>query len=127
MSNNFSITNETRGKLPRVSFPEIKESSLGKDYELTLIITSAAKIKKFNTIYRDKEVPTDILSFPISEKEGEIYICLTEARKEAIKFGRTYENFLAFLFIHGCTHLKGIDHGSRMESIEAKLRKKFGI
>ena len=46
---------------------------------------------------------------------------------EAKKFERTYENFLAFLFIHALVHLKGMDHGSTMESMEARYRKKFGI
>jgi probable rRNA maturation factor len=123
----FSIENETRGKLPRLSFEAIKNAALGADYTLTLVFASPARLKKLNTIYRDKEAATDILSFPISKDEGEIYICLSEARKEAGRFGRTYENFLAFLFIHGCVHLIGYDHGSRMEDIETRLRKKFGI
>jgi ssRNA-specific RNase YbeY (16S rRNA maturation enzyme) len=42
-------------------------------------------------------------------------------------FDRSYENFIYFLFIHGCVHLKGYDHGSTMERIEAKFRKEFGI
>ena len=113
--------------MPRISFEKIKKASLGPDYKLTLIIASSARLKKLNTIYRNKEIATDILSFPVAKDEGEIYICLSEAKKEAKKFERAYENFIAFLFIHGCTHLKGYDHGSTMEDIEANLRKKFGI
>ena len=80
-----------------------------------------------NAIYRDKEIATDILSFPISNDEGEIYICPSETRKEAKKFDRTYENFFAYLFIHGCTHLKGHDHSAIMESIEVEVRRKFKV
>jgi len=123
----FTLINETRGSIPRVSFVEIKDAILGKIYNLNLIITTPARIKKLNTIYRNKEHATDILSFPISENEGEMYISLSETRKEAKKFDRTYENFFAFLFIHGCTHLKGHDHGAIMEGIEVKVRSKFGI
>ena len=47
--------------------------------------------------------------------------------KEAIKFDRSYENFLAFIFIHGCVHLKGYDHGGTMEDIEIKVRNKFKV
>ncbi|MFA6295549.1 MAG: rRNA maturation RNase YbeY [Candidatus Paceibacterota bacterium] len=119
------IENETSCKIPSIQFKKIKDAILGVNYELTLVFTSSTYLKKLNTIYRDKEVSTDILSFPLSEKEGEIYICQSEAKKEAKKFGRTYENFLAFLFIHGCVHLIGYDHSSRMESIENKFRKKF--
>ena len=127
MSTKLTIINETRAIVPRAAFRAIKEAALGKAYGLSVIFTTPAMMKKLNTIYRDKEKATDILSFPISEKEGEIYICQSEAKKEMVKFGRTYRNFLAFLFIHGCVHLKGYDHGATMEHIEAKLRKRFGI
>ncbi len=105
----------------------MKEAVLGKDYDLSWSFISSEKIKRLNLSYRNIDKPTDILSFPLSKKEGEIYICLAEARKEAKKFDRKYENFLRFLFIHGLAHLKGYDHGSTMESIEVKFRKKFGV
>ena len=123
----FSITKETEIDIPNIKFEKIKDSALGKDYDLSLIFTDQKKMKKLNLIYRDKNAPTDILSFPISDNEGEIYISLEEARMEAKKFDRPYENFIAFLFIHGCVHLKGHDHGSTMESIEAKLREQFKV
>ena len=126
-ANNFSIENEARQKVPRFDFETIKNDILGEKYELTLIFTNSSNIKKLNTIYRDKEHATDILSFPLSETEGEIYICQSEARKEATKFERTFENFIPFLFIHGCVHLKGYDHGGTMESIEKEIRHRFKI
>jgi probable rRNA maturation factor len=127
VSKTFSIINETTSELPKLPFQAIKEASLGKKYSLNLIITTSKQIEKLNTIYRDKEYPTDILSFPISDNEGEIYISLAETKKEAVKFERTFENFLAFLFIHGCVHLKGYDHSSTMEDIEVDLRKQFKV
>jgi len=108
-------------------FTTIKNKILGKDYDLSWAFITPQKIGELNRIYRNIDKPTDILSFPLSKTEGEIYICLSEARKEARNFDRKYENFLAFLFIHGCVHLKGYDHGSTMESIEAKFRKEFGV
>jgi len=113
--------------MPNLPFQDIKEAILGKKYALNLIVSTPAQLKKLNTIYRDKEYATDILSFPISETEGEIYVSLSEAKKEAPKFERDFENFLAFLFIHGCVHLIGHDHSSTMESIEVEFRKKFNI
>ena len=105
----------------------MKTSVLGKSYDLSVAFVSSEKIKKLNLTYRNINKSTDILSFPLSKTEGEIYICLSEAKKEARKFDRKYENFLGFLFIHGLVHLKGYDHGSTMESIETKFRKQFGI
>jgi probable rRNA maturation factor len=124
---NFTLISETKSKIPAINFAGIKDAALGKHYSLNLIFTTSGRIKKLNTIYRNKEHATDILSFPISKNEGEIYISEKESRAEARKFDRKYENFIAFLFIHGCTHLKGYDHGDIMESIEIKLRKKFKI
>jgi probable rRNA maturation factor len=123
----FTLINETTSKIPPTPFEAIKNSCLGKDYILNLIFTSSENIKKLNTIYRNKEIATDILSFPISDTEGEIYISEKESREEAKKFDRGYDNFIGFLFIHGCTHLKGYDHGDIMESIEVKIRSTFGI
>ncbi len=105
----------------------IKNEILGKDYDLSFSFIGPKQIQKLNKIYRNIDKPTDILSFPLNENEGEIYICKTEAKKESKKFDREYENFLTFLLIHGMVHLKGFDHGSTMESIESKFRKKFGI
>jgi probable rRNA maturation factor len=127
MSHNFTLVNETSAPTPIGAFDAMKQASLGSKYVLNLVITTPAKMKKMNAIYRNKECPTDILSFPLGEREGEIYLCLSEAKKKMKKFERTFENFVAFLFIHGCAHLKGYDHGATMERIEAKIRKQFGI
>jgi len=94
---------------------------------LSLIIVNKSTIRKLNKKYREIDKATDILSFPLSDSFGEIYINLDIAKIEAKKFDRSYENFIAFIFIHGLVHLKGFDHGSTMESIETRFRKKFGI
>lgn len=127
MSDTFTIVNNTRNSIPRVLLGKIKAEALGPEYELNLVICDAATIAELNKRYRDKNVPTDILSFPLSETAGEIYICPEESAKEAAKFDRTPENFLPFLFIHGCVHLIGHDHSATMESIEVQIRNKFGI
>ena len=124
---NFTLINKTRTHLPKIAFRDIKEAALGKKYTLSVSFVSPAHMKKLNLMYRNKNMPTDILSFPLSKTEGEIYISPSETRKEAKKFDRSYENFLAFLFIHGCVHLKGYDHSDTMERIEAKIRTKFNV
>lgn len=123
----FSLTNTTKAKLPNLAFEDMKNAILGKKYELSVIIVSKSEIKRLNKEYREIDKPTDILSFPLSESFGEIYINIEMTKLEAKKFDRKYENFFGFLFIHGLVHLKGFDHGSTMESIEARFRKKFGI
>lgn len=127
MAGNFKAVNETRATPPRVAFDELKNEALGRAYGLTLIFVSPARIKKLNLIYRGKNRATDILSFPLSKSEGEIYLCLAEIKKEARREGLTLEKMLSSLFIHGCVHLKGYDHGATMERIEQKIRNRFGI
>lgn len=108
-------------------FEEIKKAILGSKYELSFVFISAQKIRKLNKIYRNINKATDILSFPLTKNSGEIFICKTETKKMAREFDRSYDNFLIFLFIHGCVHLKGFDHGPKMEKMEIKFRKKFKI
>lgn len=111
----------------KVDFEAIKDKVLGKKYELSLVFVSRKKIQELNKKYRNIDAPTDILSFPLSKNEGEIFICKAETRKMAPEFDRPYENFLVYLFIHGLVHLAGHDHGSTMESIEKKYRQYFRI
>jgi len=108
-------------------FELIKKAALGNNYALSFAFTTPAHMRKLNLIYRNLNKSTDILSFPLSKNEGEIYICKSAARKEAKKFERAYDNFIDFLFIHGCVHLKGYDHGKKMELVEQKLRSRFHV
>ncbi len=113
--------------MSKTLFDQIKKTILGNKYELSLVFTTATKIKELNKIYRQINKPTDILSSPLSKNSGEIFICRSKAKKEMAKFNRPYENFLSFLFIHGLVHLKGYDHSPQMEKVEEKFRKKFGV
>jgi len=126
-SEKFTLNNGTKAKLPSLAFSQMKDAVLGPDYTISVNFVTRAHIHKLNKQFRNMDEPTDILSFPLEENEGEIYINIEETKKEAQSFGRTYENFLAFLFIHGLIHLKGYDHGSRMEEMEQKFCAQFGI
>jgi probable rRNA maturation factor len=127
MSAKIKVINKSKSTLPSVDFDLIAKEILGNKYELNIIFIEDDEMEKLNLIYRNKKCTTDILSFPISETVGEIYISPKESRMQMKKFEREYDNFIAFLFIHGCVHLKGYDHGGKMESIEKKVREKFGI
>ena len=125
MKGGFTITNKTKSTLPSVPFGKIKNTALGKDYSLSLVFVGEKKSSKLNFSYRGQDKPTNILSFPLDKKNGEIFITLKVAKKQAKSFNRKLDNFLAFLFIHGLMHLKGYSHGATMERAEAKLRRQF--
>ena len=113
------------GTLPALPFLSIKEKLLGKKYDLTIVFCTPQESKEKNKTYRGKDHPTNILSFPLSKSEGEIYISLSTARKDASKFEMSYNQFLYLLLIHGLLHLKGHLHGSTMEGLEDKYLKAF--
>lgn len=125
--NNFSITNETKIKIPNIPWVEIKNTILGKKYELSLVFPTVKNATELHLDWKNKPGPVNILSFPIDTNVGEIFISLHQAKTECGKFDRAYENYVAFLFIHGCAHLKGHIHGNEMEKYETKIRKKFNI
>lgn len=127
MSGNLDIKNMTKGALPSVPFAEIKNSILGKNYSLSLVFCGNKKSKDLNKKYRNKDYIPNVLSFPLDKNSGEIFINPHVAKKEAINFSKTYKNFVGFLFIHGCLHLKGLEHGSIMDRAEEKFSKKFRI
>ena len=97
--------------LPRGIKTYLKDFALGPDYDLSVAWVSTRVIHKINLTYRNKDKPTNILSFPLGPNEGEILLCRVMMEdQEAIP-----------LFIHGLVHLKGYDHGSRMKREEKKV------
>ena len=109
-----------KGTLPEIPYLSIKEKLLGKSYSLTIIFCTPKESQERNKTYRNKDYPTNILSFPLDENTGEIYISLSVARKDTKNFDMSYQKFLHLLLVHGCLHLKGHDHGSTMEELEQK-------
>jgi rRNA maturation RNase YbeY len=125
MSEKISIINKTKEEIPSLPFLSLKNKILGKDYLLSIAFIDKKKSKEINRIYRKKNKPTNILSFPLSKKEGEILICPSLVKTEIKKFERTFRELLGFLVIHGMLHLKGMKHSSTMERAERKHDKKY--
>lgn len=123
----FTITNTTKGRLPRLPFQAVKENVLGKPYELSLVFVSDSESRALNEKHRGKNEPANILSFPLSEDDGEIFIAPGKAAKDAPVFKMPYRQFMLYLFIHGLLHLKGLSHGSRMEKEEQKILSQFSL
>lgn len=96
---------------------ELKNSVLGKNFNLSMVYADSGLMRKLNRIYRKKDKPTTVLSFPLSKKDGEIFLNLPLIKKEKID--------LDYLFIHSLLHLKGFRHGAKMEKKEKSIFKKF--
>lgn len=123
---NITISNTVRS-YPRLPFAEIKEAVVGKQYQLSLVFVGATRARQLNIDTRQKTYVPNVLSFPLSKTEGEIYIAPAVAKTEAKKFNLSYEGYVGYLFIHGLLHLKGLDHGSKMEKLEQTYLKKFQL
>lgn len=127
MDEYFSLSRTTRTTIPRLPFEKIKDEVLGKKYALSLVFIGKKQSQKINKKYRKKDTPANILSFPLSRCEGEIYITPMEIRRDAKKFIMSYRSFFALIFIHGLLHLKGLSHGSTMEKKEDVWLKHFKL
>ncbi len=122
----FSLTATVRSH-PTWPYETIKDTILGKQYSLSLTFVGKTRAKRFNMQYRNKDYIPNVLSFPLDEKTGEIIICPEIAKTQAKDFNLSVEGYIAYLFIHGCVHLKGHDHGATMDRLEQKYVRQFGI
>ncbi|MBI2097706.1 MAG: rRNA maturation RNAse YbeY [Candidatus Vogelbacteria bacterium] len=111
----LAIKNLTRRPAAAIPFRAIAKKVLGANYDLSLALIGDARARRLNRRWRGRDKPANILSFPLDKNSGEIFLNL----------GRRSTNYLRFLFIHGLLHLKGLAHGSKMESLESQIVKYF--
>jgi probable rRNA maturation factor len=119
-----------------------------EDAEITICLVSDAEIARMNEAFRRKKGPTDVLSFPATEKRkpvritrghrgsiqnkylGDIVISPATAHRNAKAYGRTPGNEIRILMLHGVLHLLGYDHETdrgAMNRLEQKLRRRLGL
>ena len=99
------------------AFPK-KYKFSNKKVRLTLMLSNNKNIKKLNKLFRNKNRPTDILSFPFSENIkiskdtyiGDIIISYDYINKSKLQNLKFFEEKLIKIFIHGFLHLLGFDH-----------------
>lgn len=122
--NNVEVNNmhielpDWSGRLSEFAYSVLTDCG-ADEWELSLLLCDDAFIRKLNAEYRDKDEPTDVLSFsqdglPFEEaaKGGDIVISLQTVRRYAEKFEVQEEEELKRVIIHGILHLKGLDHES---------------
>lgn len=101
------------------------------DARLTVVYCTAARIHGLNRDYRGIDTPTDVLSFPDGEREGdgatylgEIFIAPDVAQANAREYGAPFAREMAELHLHGLLHLLGHDHetdGGEMRALQRRL------
>ena len=106
--------------------------------EISVSFVDNQKIHELNREYREKDRPTDVLSFPMWEKEeladgsaldghavtlGDIIISAEKAQAQAEEYGHSIEREITFLSVHSTLHLLGYDHEVSADD-EAYMNKK---
>ena len=122
-----TVIQTTKGKLPRLPFAKMKDYCLGTSFSVSIVFVGAKKARNLNWKYRGKKYVPNVLTFPLSKTSGEVVICLSQAYTDAKKFSMKQSDFIPYLLIHAFFHLKGLPHGSKMNTKEEQARKKFLI
>lgn len=101
-----------------------KEEKLDKtDLYLSVTLSNEEYIHRINKETRQIDKPTDVLSFPMFQKNeipktatgildvlGDIIICIPIVEKQAIEYEHSFERELSYMLVHGFYHLMGYDH-----------------
>jgi probable rRNA maturation factor len=109
--------------------------------QLSLVVTTDRRIRRLNREFRDRDEPTDVLSFPAAVAPrpegrwrplGDVVISLDTARRRARRLEVPLKDELALYLAHGLLHLCGHDHedpkqARRMAKAEAKLLSGAGL
>jgi probable rRNA maturation factor len=104
--------------------------------EVAVRVVEAEEIQTLNRLYRDKDYPTNVLSFPAGEIEGmpadvprllgDVVISASVVAAEAVEQGKAVADHWAHMIVHGTLHLLGFDHendveAAEMEALEARI------
>ncbi|EAX48238.1 protein of unknown function UPF0054 [Thermosinus carboxydivorans Nor1] len=111
---------------------------LSEQTEVSIVLVDDEYIFELNRQYRDKDVPTDVLSFALNEGDepaiindpaamllGDIVISLETAARQAEEFGHGLERELAYLTLHGMLHLLGYDHETEEERVKMRNEEEY--
>lgn len=124
------LTPRLRGLLRRSISTALKFMSFEHPAEVSVTAVDDEQIRELNRDYRDKDKPTDVLSFPMSEGGewemsedgyailGDIVLSLERCTRQAEEYGHSFERELSFLTVHSVLHLLGFDHELSKEDEE---------
>lgn len=101
----------------------LREEQFTEDAEIAVSFVDNKEIQELNAKYRNKDMPTDVLSFPLGENGkydrneetgalllGDIVISLPKAVEQADFYGHSLQREIGFLTVHSMFHLLGYDH-----------------
>lgn len=124
----------------------LQTEKLHGNFEVSVSFLDNDEIQKLNLQYRGKDMPTDVLSFPLSQDGkqetdpadntkllGDIAISIPKVYSQAEQFGHSIQREFAYLTVHSMLHLLGYDHESggieavHMREKEEEVLAKLGL
>ncbi|MEH7505469.1 rRNA maturation RNase YbeY [Neobacillus drentensis] len=127
------LTEEQMLEIERVINFAAKKQNVEEHSEVSVTFVSNERIQEINREYRDKDKPTDVISFAMEELGegevelvgvemprvlGDIIISIPKAIEQAEEYGHSFLRELGFLAVHGFLHLLGFDHMTEEEEKE---------
>lgn len=108
--------------------------------ELSIVLADNALVQTLNSTYRGKDVPTNVLSFPqepivlpgIPAPLGDVFLAFETIASEASAQGKTLNDHVTHLVVHGVLHIVGFDHetdsdAETMEDLERRILGVMGV
>lgn len=129
----IAVTNESDAdadldRLHRLAAFLLDDLRLDAGCELSVLLVDEPRMADLHVTWMREPGPTDVLSFPMDELRepapgepapsgtlGDIVLCPAVAARQAAERGRTTDDELAFLVVHGTLHLLGHDHADDAE------------
>lgn len=106
--------------------------------EISVTFTDNEGIRELNKQYRDKDIDTDVLSFPMGENGvydidmetgakilGDVVISMEKARDQAERFGHSFQREVGYLTAHSVLHLLGYDHIDNLEKVRMREKEEY--
>ena len=141
--NNFA-NDVIKSKIIEIFNTAVEFTKTNKNISANIIVVGREKIRQMNKEFRGVDRVTDVLSFPLYEREeiknlssdneefidiGDIVICKSKANSQAKEYGHCFEREFCFLALHGLLHILGYDHIEKsdekiMFALQDKILKK---
>lgn len=106
--------------------------------EISVTFTDNKQIKELNKQYRDKDIETDVLSFPMGENGnydtdmqtgakilGDVVISMEKARDQADLYGHSLQREVGYLTAHSVLHLLGYDHMEKLDKVRMREKEEL--
>ncbi|HCT1803625.1 TPA: rRNA maturation RNase YbeY [Acinetobacter baumannii] len=133
-----------RAQLKKIIETTLRHVDYKEDCEIGIACVDLEESHQLNLQYREKDKPTNVLSFPSDIPEevlpmldalplGDLVICIPVLLQEALEQKKTAQNHFAHLLVHGVLHLLGYDHetsdedAEEMEGLEIEILAKLNI